>query len=67
MHGNKDSVADYTISKKFCEDMTALGTDATFMESDGCDHAFILSGYRSTDEMINTFMAMIDSYLAENL
>ncbi len=67
MHGNKDAVVDYTISKKFCEDMTAAGTDATFMELDGCDHAFILSRYQSTDEMINTFMGMIDTYLADNL
>ncbi len=67
MHGNKDAVVDHEISEKFCEDMTALGTDATYLELDGCDHAFILSRYQSTDEMINTFMGMIDAYLADNL
>lgn len=67
MHGNKDAVVDHEISKTFCDDMSALGTSATYLELDGRDHAFILSRYQSTDEMINSFMGMIDAYLAENL
>lgn len=67
MHGNKDAVVDHEISKTFCDDMTALGTSATYLELDGRDHAFILSRYQSTDEMINDYMGMIDTYLAENL
>lgn len=67
MHGDKDVVVDHEISKTFCDDMTALGTSATYLELEGRDHAFILSRYQSTDEMINTFMGMIDAYLAENL
>lgn len=67
MHGNVDSSVDYTISKKFCEDMTALGTKCDYIELDGINHAFILSRYKSTDEMINEYMNMIDAYLAENL
>ncbi len=67
MHGNKDVVVDYQISKKFCDDMTALGTQCDFIELDGKDHAFLLSRYQSTDEMINEFMGMIDAYLADNL
>lgn len=67
MHGNKDSVVDFEISKKFCEDMTALGTQADLIELDGKDHAFLLSRYQSTDVQINEYMAMIDAYLADNL
>ena len=67
MHGNADTVVNYEISKKFCEDMTAEGTQADFIELDGVDHAFLLSRYKSTDEQINEYMAMIDEYLAENL
>ena len=67
MHGNKDAVVDFNISKKFCEDMTALGTKADLIELDGKDHAFILSRYQSTDVQINEYMAMIDAYLADNL
>ena len=67
MHGNADTVVNYEISKKFCEDMTAAGTQADFIELDGVEHAFLLSRYKSTDEQINEYMAMIDEYLAENL
>lgn len=67
MHGNKDVVVDCAISKKFCEDMQALGTKCDYLELDGANHAFLLSRYQSTDEMINDFMSMIDTYLAENL
>lgn len=67
IHGNADTVVDYEISKKFCEDMTALGTKCDFIELDGINHAFILSRYKSTDEQINEYMAMIDTYIAENL
>lgn len=67
MHGNSDTTVDYSTSKKFCEDMQALGTQCDYMELDGVKHAFILSRYQSTDEMVNEFMDMIDKYLAENL
>lgn len=67
MHGNKDTVVNYEISKKFCEDMTAAGCKADFVELDGINHAFILSRYVSTDEQINDYMSQIDKYIAENL
>lgn len=67
MHGNQDVVVDCAVSKKFCEDMAALGTKCDYLELDGCNHAFLLSRYQSTDEMINTFMGMIDTFLVENL
>ena len=67
MHGNADTTVNYEISKKFCEDMTAAGTQCDFIELDGVNHAFLLSRYKSTDEQINEYMAMIDEYLAENL
>lgn len=67
MHGNADLVVDCEISKKFCEDMQALGTQCDYMELDGINHAFLLSRYSSTDEMIKEFMDIIDAYLAKNL
>ena len=47
--------------------MQAIGTQCDYMELNGIKHAFLLSRYLSTDEMINGFMNMIDAYLAENL
>lgn len=67
LHGNADTVVNCAISKKFCEDMQAIGTQCEYMELNGIKHAFLLSRYLSTDEMINGFMDMIDAYLAENL
>lgn len=67
MHGNADTVVNYEISKKFCEDMQALGTQADFIELDGVNHAFILSRYITTDEMINEYMSVVDKYIEENL
>lgn len=67
MHGNADTVVNYKISEKFCKDLNSLGTKADFVELDGVNHAFILSRYRSTDEMINSYMAQVDTYIAENL
>lgn len=67
LHGNADTVVNCAISKKFCEDMQAIGTQCDYMELNGIKHAFLLSRYLSTDEMINGFMNMIDAYLAENL
>ena len=67
MHGNNDATVDNSTSKKFCEDMTALGTQCDYMELDGVKHAFILSRYQSTDEMVNEFMDMVDEYLAKEL
>ena len=67
MHGNADTTVDYSTSKKFCEDMVALGTQCDYVELDGVKHAFILSRYQSTDEMVNEFMDMVDAYIAENL
>lgn len=67
MHGNADKVVNCEISKKFCEDMQALGTQCDYIELDGVSHAFLLSRYLSTDEMINEFMDMVDEYLTENL
>lgn len=67
IHGNADTVVNYEISKKFCEDMNALGTQCDYLELDGINHAFILSRYKSTDEQINEYMEMIDKYIAENL
>ena len=45
MHGNADTVVPYEISKKFCEDMAALGTRCDFIELDGVNHALIFSRY----------------------
>ena len=67
MHGNADTTVDYSTSKKFCEDMVALGTQCDYVELEGIKHAFILSRYQSTDEMVNEFMDMVDAYIAENL
>ena len=67
MHGNADTTVDYSTSKKFCEDMVALGTQCDYVELDGVKHAFILSRYQSTDEMVNEFMDMVDAYILENL
>ena len=67
MHGGADTVVDCAISKKFCEDMTALGTQCDYVELEGVNHAFILSRYQSTDELINEYMGMIDEYIAKNL
>ena len=67
MHGGADTVIDCAISKKFCEDMTALGTQCDYVELEGVNHAFILSRYQSTDEQINEYMGMIDEYIAKNL
>ncbi len=66
MHGNKDTVVDYRISRKFCEDMKKHGNQAEFIELDGAKHAFILSGYESSDEQINEYMAIIDKYIDKN-
>lgn len=67
IHGNADTVVDHEITKKFCEDMQALGTQCDYVELDGINHAFILSRYQSTDEQINEYMTMIDEYIAGNL
>ena len=37
------------------------------IELEGVNHAFILSRYQSTDELINEYMGMIDEYIAKNL
>ena len=67
MHGNADTTVDCSTSKKFCEDMVALGTQCDYVELEGVKHAFVLSRYQSTDEMVNEFMDMVDAYIAENL
>lgn len=67
MHGNADVLVDYKISEKFCEDMTALGTQCDMIVLDGVNHAFILSRYQSTDEKINEYMTMIDEYIEKNI
>lgn len=66
VHGGEDQCVDIEYSRKFFEDMKAVGNDIQMIEFPFAKHAFILFGYRDSDEMVCTAHEAIDEYLAES-
>jgi len=67
LHGNCDETVPIETSIEFCKKMVDTGNDCTFKEIDGAPHAFILLGYKSTDEEVARYMKIVDEYLEEKL
>ena len=65
LHGNCDKTVDISTSVEFCKKMKAADNDCTFVEIPGAPHAFILSGYVSTDDEVAQYMKLVDDYLEE--
>lgn len=63
LHGNCDQTVPIETSVDFCKKMVEAGNDCTFKEIDGAPHAFILLGYKSTDEEVAQYMKIVDNYL----
>lgn len=65
IHGTDDSVVAYKQSVEYVEAMRGAGNDITLVPLKGVDHAFILFGYKSTDQEANEYMSLIENYLPE--
>ena len=63
LHGSCDQTVPIETSVDFCKKMVEAGNDCTFKEIDGAPHAFILLGYKSTDEEVAQYMKIVDNYL----
>ena len=63
LHGDCDKTVDISTSVEFCKKMQEAENDCTFIEIKGAPHAFILSGYVSTDEEVIKYMKIVDDYL----
>lgn len=67
IHGNKDKTVDIATTRVFAEKMQGNCPLCRFYELDGAEHAFILSGYKSTDEQVFEYMKLIDKFIDENI
>ncbi len=67
LHGNADVTVDFHPTKEFSEKFSDAGTKCEYIELDGAVHAFILSRYKSTDEMVFEYMKHFDRFIEENL
>lgn len=67
MHGDKDPTVPVEDCIKMNERLINLGFDSEMITLKNVLHAFILYGYRSTDEEVFEYMTMIESYLDKKL
>ncbi len=67
VHGDADTVVPWETSQAFYEKMRAAGNQCIFRLLPGVGHAFILKGYASTDQQIQTYMELLDHYIEQNL
>ena len=63
IHGNADTVVPYDNTVKYCELMNKVGNDCTLITLNGINHAFILSGYKSTDLEVLKYMRICDEFI----
>ena len=66
MHGDADQVVDCKLTEKMCNEMKAVGNECEFIKIPNEVHAFILQGYKSTDEKVMEYMEAINEYLERN-
>ena len=67
MHGDADQVVDYHLTQSFCEKMNSAGNVCDFILLPGVPHAFLLMGYRSTKEQVDSYMQIINIWLKNNI
>lgn len=67
LHGNMDTVVDIETTRRFAEKMQTNCPVCRFDEIYGAKHAFILSGYNSTDEQVFEYMKNIDAFIDKNI
>lgn len=63
IHGDADEVVPYDNSVKYCELMNKAGNDCSLITLSGINHAFILSGYKSTDLEVLKYMRICDEFI----
>lgn len=67
LHGLEDSCVDINDNRKFFDKMRSVGNDIEMVELPNAKHAFILFGYRDTDETVSKTHQIIDEYFNNNL
>lgn len=67
LHGDADKTVDYHLTESFCEKMTKTGNICDFFLIHDAPHAFLLMGYRSTPQQIQSYMSLIDKWLMNHI
>jgi acetyl esterase/lipase len=65
MHGTADRVVEPDQAQAMADALTSVGVDHELILVDGAGHAFVLVGYRSTDEELVAIFRTIDAWLVE--
>lgn len=63
LHGLEDTCIDISDSRNFFNKMKSVGNDIEMKELPDSKHAFILFGYRDSDEVVSNTHQIIDEYL----
>ena len=63
MHGVEDTCVNINDSRIFFNRMKSVGNDIVMKELPNAKHAFILFGYRDSDEVVSNTHLIIDDYL----
>ena len=63
LHGLEDKCIDISDSRNFFNKMYSVGNDIVMKEIPDAKHAFILFGYRDSDETVSNTHQIIDEYL----
>ena len=63
IHGTSDGCVDINDTRKFYEAMEAEGNDIELIELLERKHAFIVYGYRDSDEQVSEVHELIDTYI----
>ena len=63
LHGTSDTIVPIGDTISFHEKLKGLGHDSGFLEIPGARHAFILFGYKESDEYVLTIMKQVDEYM----
>ncbi len=63
MHGTADAIVDIEDSRLFTEKMKEAGNNISMVEIPGAGHAFILFGYKSSDEEVVKALDITDEVL----
>ena len=67
LHGLEDTCVDIRDSRNFFNKMLSVGNDIVMEELPNAKHAFILFGYRDSDETVSKTHQIIDKYLVNKI